>query len=151
MPFQTVNRIVRSADKCYFGFFNQSAYGHIRIVCEFLITIVPDFLCSFRCQRFFISEELSEFEIAPVIHRISYGHLECVYEFKKSLVVRFVTGDVILTYSVGSHYTPLIVVSEVCSVRILSAQPYLCKVAEASVFINLSRGYMTVIINQRQT
>ena len=149
MPFQGINRIVGCADECDVGLFDQSAYSHSRVVLQHVIALVPDLFRCFNSQRFLDAEILVQFKVAPVIHRIADGHFQCFREFHKTIKVRLVAGDVIFRCSVGTHDSPLVVVAEISSVRILSAEPYFRQVVEAPVLVDFLRGDVAVIVNQR--
>ena len=84
-----------------------------------------------------------------MIHRIADCHFQCFREFQETLIVRLVACDVVFGSSIGTHNSPLVVVAEVGSVRVLSAQPDFSQISETSVFIDFFRGNVAVIVYQR--
>jgi hypothetical protein len=74
-----------------------------------------------------------------VKHRVADGQLKGLHKLKVTLIRRLIACDIVLRYTIGAHYAPFVVISEIASVRILAAKPYLRKVLKAPVLIYLTR------------
>ena len=150
VPAQVVNRIIGCADKCHIGLFNQSTGSHIRIFLKHLITMIPNSLCAFYCQRLIDAKELLQLHMAPMVHGIADSHFQRFHELHEAFKSGFISGDVILVHTVGTHHTPLIVVAVVAAIRLLTAQPYLYQIVKAAIFVDFTGIQMAMVVHHRQ-
>ena len=149
MPFQGVHGVVGGADKGHIRLLDDAAHGQVRIRSQFLVAEIPGLFGVFHRQGLIVSEELSQLQVAPVIHRVSDGHLQCLDKLEEALIIRPVSRDIILADTVGAHHAPFIVISEIAALRLLSAQPHLDQVVEAAVFVDFFRIDVAVVVHQR--
>ena len=82
-------------------------------------------------------------------HRVADRHFQRLGEAKEALIVRLVPGDKVLRDAVGAHDAPFVMVSEEGPVRVAAAQPDLSQVVKAAVLIDLARGDVAVIVDER--
>ena len=149
VPLQGIHGIVGGADEGHIRLLDDAAHGQVRIRPQLLVAEVPGLFGVFHRQGLVIAEELSQLQVAPMIHRVSDGHLQRLDKLEEALIIRPVSGDIILADPVGAHDAPFIVISEIAALRLLSAQPYLDQVVEAAVFVDFFRIDVAVVVHQR--
>ncbi|MNE29065.1 hypothetical protein D3C80_1225330 [compost metagenome] len=128
--FKRINRIVSGADHLHVHLFHDAACGEI-ILRQQIATLVPDFIGSGWRQQFAGDTEwTSQFQMRPVIQRVTDGVWHGCRPRIKLLAVSRITGTQALSHTVGAHRTPFVVVT---------LQPDVIQVFEAIIFGNLLR------------
>ena len=139
MPFQAVHRIIRRADGLHIAHADQAPAG-VSLARELFVSELPDFGSGLFIQNPLVSEEFPQLQMAPVMQGIADGLAQHLGIFLKFLVIRAVTGDILLRNAGAPHQPPLVVVT---------SQPYLGDVVIPDVFIDFPWIQMAVIIDDR--
>ena len=154
MPLKRVSRIIGRTDEADAGRFYQAAAGAVRIILQHVIGLIPDLLRIGTADHILNAEILAQFQLAPVIHRISDRLLQCFAEVLEPLTVRRITGNVFFGNTVGTHQPPLIVIAIIVVAAVFSllmtAKPYLCQIGETRIFIDILGRNVAMIINDRK-
>ena len=148
VPLQIIDGIVGGADKCYICLLDQAAGRHLGIVLQLVVADLPNSGSALGGERLIHAEELLQFQVTPVVHRIADGHFQSLSQLQETLVGRLVAGDIAFVNAVGTHQTPLVVVAGERTVGVLTAQPYFNDVVETAILIDLLGVQMAVIVHQ---
>ena len=107
------------------------------------VALLEDFTGRGGRQELVYAEHAAQLQVRPVVERVAHGVRNSLGPLLKGLPGRVLAaGEVILAHAVGTHGTPLIVVS-VVTVH----QPQLGNVTELDVFRNLLRHQVAVIVD----
>ena len=139
MPSQIISRIICCTNQSYTGLTDQVAHTHT-ILLQLCIAQIPYFFCSLTIQNTVIAEKSLQFQMTPVIQRITDCFLKRLCPFLELFAIRSTAGDVIFIHTIGTHLAPFVMVT---------AQPYLCDIFKLSVFRNLLRINMAVVVQNR--
>ena len=136
MMFQRINEIVCCTDHIDIGFSDE--ISHVEIFSsDDRIGFVPDHLRIFLVYGIFYPEVHLQFQMGPVIQRISYGVGNGFTESLEFFEIGLGPCDVFFTESHASHGSPLVVVS---------AQPDVSDVSESRIFSDHLGIQMTMIV-----
>ena len=91
-----------------------------------------------------------QFQIGPVIHWVTDSQFQRLSKLPDAQFVVGITGDFILTDTVGAHHAPLIVVTEIGAVRVFPSKPDLREVIKADILVNIFRGDVAMKVYQRE-
>ena len=150
MPLQGVDGVISSTDKGNICLADQTSCTHLGVIAQHIVALIPNALGTLGGEGLSNTEELLQFQMAPVVHGIADGHLQCFHKLHKTLEIGLGAGNIILRGSVGAHYSPLIVVTGEAAVGLQTSQPNLRQVFKTAILINLSGIQMAVVVHQRQ-
>ena len=139
MPFKVIYGVIGRSDKLNVALFYNIAHSKIFLF-KFLFAKIPDLFGGFTVKNAFVSEIFFQFKVAPMIHRISDGFRKSLGKFLKFFAVGSFSGDVIFINSVGTHYTPFIMVA---------GKPELGNIFKMLVLKNFFRAYVAMVIYYR--
>ncbi len=108
---------------------------------QFLVALVIDLLCGLRIQDLVYSKAGLEFQVSPVIERVTHAVGHGLGPFLELVPVGCVAGYVFLGYSVGAQCAPFVMVS---------AKPQLGYGTELVVTGYLLRVEVAVVVYDRQ-
>ena len=137
---QVINWIVCSTYALYMVAAHKSTCCILWLL-QLLVTLVVDFACCLRAQLLVDTESCLELKVCPVVQRITECIRYCLCPLLKLLPVACIsTCAETLIYTIGTHSTPLVVVT---------AQPKLCDALELMIIGNHLRDEVTVIVDDR--
>ena len=138
MVVQVIHGIIRRADTLHIVVAHQSTGRELGLL-QFLVTLVEDLTGGLRTQLLCDTEGSLQFQVCPVVQRVTEGVRHGLSPLLKLLPVAGVlAGAVSLIHTVRTHGTPLIVVT---------AEPQLCDALETMVVGHHFGDQMTVIID----
>ena len=138
MPGQVATRVICGAHHGHIAAANHPPDAHGRVAAQFFVAQIPHSLRCLPVQDTRVAEVVLQFQVTPVVHRVSNGsgqHLGKLLEFFPS---RSLSGDELLWYAVGAHKPPLIVVSP---------QPHLGKILKVSILPDILGVNVAVVIH----
>ena len=139
VPLEAVGRVVGRADQAHVGAAHEVAAGEV-VLGELGVGEVPDLLGRLAVEHALIAEEAPELEVAPLVDGVADAALEGLRPLLELLARRGVAGDEALVDAVGAHEAPLVVVA---------AEPDLGDRGEALVLVDLLRGDVAVVVDDR--
>ncbi len=150
VPLKRIDRIIGRADESDIGLSDDAADRQIGIMLQHVGCLVPDLLRVVHGQGLIDAEILLQLQIAPVVHRVADGHFERLCQLCELDKRICAAGYLVFARAVGTHQSPFVMISEICAVRVSAAEPDFRDVVVAAVFIDLLRGDVAVIIDDRQ-
>ena len=136
VPLEIICRIIRRTNQRNAGLTNQIAHTHFRLL-QLLIAQIPSFFCRICAEHTVIAKVTLQLQMTPMEQRVADCLVQSFCPFLELFSVRSAAGDVVFVYAVGTHLTPLVVVT---------TQPNLGDVFKLSVLRNFLRVDMAVII-----
>ncbi|CDC64237.1 unknown [Clostridium sp. CAG:448] len=140
MIFQGIRRVIRGAKQPDTGTGNQIPCPHIRLR-QARGSKLPDRIAVFRAQNQIAVKILPQFHVTPVVERVPRQKRHHPAVRTEFFVIRPLPGDIFLIHTAIAHGAPFVVVP---------IQPDLGDIGIALVLRNLTRGKVTVIIDDRQ-
>ena len=81
-------------------------------------------------------------------HGIPNGHFQRFHKFQIPFISGLISRNIRLRHTVRAHDAPLVVVAEIGTVRILTAQPNLREILKTAVFIDFSGWNVAVVVHK---
>ena len=135
---EIIDRIICCTDALYIIVTHQAASAELRLL-QLLITLIVDLTCSLRAQLLVNTESCLELQVCPVIKRVTESIWYSLCPFLELLPVAGVsTCAETLIYTIGTHSTPLVVVT---------TEPEFCNALELVIIRNHLRDEVAVIID----
>ena len=137
---QVIYRIIGGADTLYVVMLHQSTSRELGLL-QLLVTLIENLTSGLGRQNLIDTESGLQLQVCPVIQGVTQGVGNGLCPLLKLLpVCSVLTGAEALVYAIGTHGTPLIVVT---------TQPQLCDALKLMVVSNHLRNQVTVIVNDR--
>src|ERR1700728_4489697 len=109
----------------------------IKTVLQKAVGLVPDTWSGGSVEQFGDAEVTLQFEMCPMVERITQGVWDCAGPGEELLIRGCVARAISLRLAIDAHGTPFVVIA---------FQPYFEEVVESPVFGNLTRGEMAVVV-----
>ena len=139
VPLQGIGGVVGGTHQGDAGAGNQISGTHLRLL-KLFVAQIPHLLGGVPVQNALIPKVAAQLQMAPMVQRVSNGHLQSLRPLLEFLPVRGIPGDAGLVHAVGAHQPPLVVVT---------AQPHLGDVFKVPVLGDLLGVQVTVIVQNR--
>jgi len=140
VPLEAVRGVVGGADGVDVELFEDAEHGEVGVALELFVSGLPYRRRAFGVQGLAYPEVAAQFEVRPVVERVSDEPGDGVRPFEEFVVGLRGASDVFLGDAVGAHLPPLVVVA---------AEPHGREVREAPVVRDFLRDEVAVVVVDR--
>lgn len=139
VKLQPVNRVIGCADDLHIHFSDQSPRTEFCRL-QFFTGFIENRIGGIGCEQLGDPKIPSQFQVTPMIQRITQRIGHGLSPFPEFFPVRAVAGNVTFVHSIGPHCAPFIMIP---------VKPCFYDIIEPAVFCDLARRQMAVIVNNR--